>query len=379
MIMRFTRAAACLLLVTSVGCAGDRAAGPASDVALSPLEASLALVPLDPFGRGAALQNSPRCASRPYRQFDFWVGKWDVFGGPNLAGSSLVESVLDGCAMVENWTSASFGKGRSLNAYDASTGMWSQMWVGSGGCPFSAIQMEGRFEDGSMTLTGRKEQPQGFLVPTSCGAPQPFVVFARTDRFRWTALANGEVLQQFTGSNDDAPVPPLSPPSSGIGLRYARVDALRPLEPFDPSFCPARAAAKQFDFMLGSWTVRSSDGSGPAARATFRKDVRDCLVEETFTGPGGYEGMSFNTFDVFTQRWMRTYVDNQGQRLLLTGFLVNGEMVLSGTKHLPGRRGVEVRVTWRPSLAGDVVQRWAHSHDGGTTWEQTAEIVYSRS
>jgi hypothetical protein len=76
---------------------------------------------------------------------------------------------------------------------------------------------------------------------------------------------------------------------------------------------------------------------------------------------------------------MRTYVDNRGQRLVLSGFLVNDEMVLSGTKHLPGRRELGVRVTWSPSASGDVIQRWAHSRDGGTTWERTAEIIYSRS
>lgn len=290
----------------------------------------------------------------------------------------VVESELDGCAILENWTSAFQGTGRSLNAYDASTGKWSQMWVGSGGCQFGTIMMEGGFENGSMTLLGRREQPLGFTVVAPCGPPTPIIVHVRTDLFRWTLLESGSVLQQFTAANDDAPLPELEPPASLAGLRYDSVDAITPLDPPMGSFCPNRAAAKQFDFMLGTWTVHQGNGDGAQGTAVYRKDQRDCLVEERFAGPGGYEGLSFNTFDVFTQEWVRTYVDNDGQRILMTGGISDGAMVLTGTK--AGASGdVEVRISWRPESASRVVQRWEYSRDGGASWQAGRDVLYTRS
>src|SRR5262245_6018842 len=105
---------------------------------------SLSLVPLDAYGLGAAAHG---CSGTPYRQFDFWLGRWDVFTGTTLAGTNEVKSRVDGCVVEENWTSAGLGRGRSLNAYDAATGTWSQFWVGSGGCQFSVILIEGGFAD----------------------------------------------------------------------------------------------------------------------------------------------------------------------------------------------------------------------------------------
>src|ERR1700741_5316479 len=57
------------------------------------------------------------CVNDPERhRFDFWIGEWDVTtpdGKP--AGSSVIESVSGGCALLENWTSRSGGRGKSLN------------------------------------------------------------------------------------------------------------------------------------------------------------------------------------------------------------------------------------------------------------------------
>ena len=340
------------------------------------IAASASLLPIDVLGSNHAPPGQA-CKAPGYRQFDFWVGKWDVFGpAGGLAGTNIVNSQLGGCVVEENWTGAGIGRGRSLNVYDAATNMWSQMWVASSGCPNAVIIIEGKFENGSMTMRGRKEQPLGFLFAPPCSAPPPFVVFARNNLIRWTALESGSVLQQFTASNDNAPLPEPPPVSSGVGLRYDRVNAVTPLNPADPSFCPSRAAAHQFDFMLGSWNVHQGNGNGVQGTATFSTDMQGCLVEERVTGPGGYEGWSFNTFDVFTQKWHRTYVDTDGVRLLLDGGLVDGSMVLTGAKQ--GSSSVHVRVSWIPDGVDRVVQRWEYSRDGGTSWTNARELVYTR-
>jgi len=111
----------------------------------------------------------------------------------------------------ENWTGAGLGHGRSLNFYDASTGTWSQMWVSSGGCPTGVIIIEGTFANGSMTMTGRKEQPEGFVLGPPCAPPPPVVSFVRTNLIRWTRIDGGAVLQEFSASNNGDPLPPLGP------------------------------------------------------------------------------------------------------------------------------------------------------------------------
>ena len=374
--MRLSRAAAllaALIAVAASACGDETVTDPAEPAIPSRISASL--VPLDVFGLGAG----PRgCESAAHRQFDFWLGSWDVFGGGGLAGTNEVRSRIGSCVVEENWTSAFQGRGRSLNAYDAASGTWTQMWVASGGCPSGVLVMAGTFAAGSMTLQGTRTQPEGFLFAPPCAPPPPVVVTTRTDLFRWTPLPSGSVLQQFVSANDGAPLPPLPPPSAGIGLRYDPVAEVTSLSPADPSFCPTRAAAHQFDFMLGTWQVHQGNGNGVQGTATFTADLNTCLIEETFTGPGDYEGLSFSSFDVFTQLWTRTWMDSDGRRLIMTGGLdANGVMVLRGSRSGSGGRSVDVRIIWQPEGPNDVLQRWEFSKDGGETWT-AKEIRYSR-
>jgi hypothetical protein len=373
----FRRAAALAAVsaaVLAAACGEDTATDP-NPVPSIQADVSLSLVPLDVYGLGAAAHG---CGGARNRQFDFWLGRWDVFTGTTLVGTNEVKSRVDGCVVEENWTSASLGRGRSLNAYDAAIGTWSQFWVGSGGCQFSVVLIEGGFADGSMTMQGSRTQPEGFFVAPPCGPPPGTVVTTHTDLIRWTLLQSGDVLQQLASAND-APIVPPPDPSTGNGLRYESVSQMTPLSPADPSFCPFRAAARQFDYMLGTWTVHQGNGAGAQGTATFTNDLRTCLVEENFTGPGGYEGLSYNTFDLFTLQWIRTWVDSQGRRIVMRGGPdETGAMVLQGTRPAPGGRSVEVRITWKPVGADEVLQVWAYSTDGGGSWKGEKEIRYTK-
>jgi len=82
----------------------------------------------------ASTPTAPDCSGPEFHQFDFWIGKWDVFdtrsGKP--AGSSLIESLYGGCVLRENWSEPGFSGG-SLNIYDRRTGTWRQTWTDSSG------------------------------------------------------------------------------------------------------------------------------------------------------------------------------------------------------------------------------------------------------
>lgn len=92
---------------------------------------------------------SPRCSSPQHRQFDFWLGEWEVKQGGKTAGRNTIRSILDGCAISEEWSGTGGFKGNSLNFYNADTKRWHQTWIDSQG---QSLALEGELEAGSMTL-----------------------------------------------------------------------------------------------------------------------------------------------------------------------------------------------------------------------------------
>jgi tetratricopeptide (TPR) repeat protein len=96
----------------------------------------------------------PCSADAHSRQFDFWIGEWDVYqtNTKNLVGHSIIQSISGGCAILENWTSlAGAHNGKSINYYDTVSKTWEQDWVGSSG----DIQRytNGKYENEKMTFT----------------------------------------------------------------------------------------------------------------------------------------------------------------------------------------------------------------------------------
>ncbi|MGV3527661.1 MAG: hypothetical protein ACO1OO_02110 [Flavisolibacter sp.] len=80
------------------------------------------------------------CSSDPvYRQFDFWIGEWDVYNLKGMkSGESKISLILDSCIILEEWTSmAAPGafpyKGKSFNTYNAKVKQWQQTWVDNAG------------------------------------------------------------------------------------------------------------------------------------------------------------------------------------------------------------------------------------------------------
>ncbi len=96
---------------------------------------------------------TPPCEAEVHRQFDFWIGEWDVFpnaGGDQVA-TSRIERASNGCAIRETWMPLGGGGGSSLSTYDPQTSTWHQLWVG--GQP-GRVFFEGGLVDGAMVLTG---------------------------------------------------------------------------------------------------------------------------------------------------------------------------------------------------------------------------------
>jgi hypothetical protein len=125
------------------------------------------------------------CAAPEHRQFDFWIGEWEVTrpdGAP--AGRNRIESILDGCALRESWTGAKGGSGNSYNAYDRQRGRWHQTWVDNGGL---VLRLDGTFAAGKMVLSGESRDSAGARV---------------LNRITWQETAPGAVRQLWETSRD---------------------------------------------------------------------------------------------------------------------------------------------------------------------------------
>ena len=141
------------------------------------------------------------CVSLPEsRQFDFWIGDWDVKTPQGqMAGTSSVNLILGQCVIFENWTGIG-SAGKSFNFYDTSDKKWHQTWVDDKG---TFTHYVGAFQDGKMTIVGKA------------------VIGGKTAmaKITFSQLPNGDVRQFGENSMDDGktwtPVP-------GFDLIYTR-------------------------------------------------------------------------------------------------------------------------------------------------------------
>ena len=92
------------------------------------------------------------CTAPEYRQFDFWLGDWNVQDtAGNPAGTNRITSIQGGCVLFENWNGAKNGTGNSFNMYDASDKKWRQTWVDNQG---GRLDLSGGLREGKMVLEG---------------------------------------------------------------------------------------------------------------------------------------------------------------------------------------------------------------------------------
>ncbi len=99
------------------------------------------------------------CSDDLFRQFDFWVGDWDVYTlDGKKAGENSIQIEENGCLLVERWTGASGGTGQSYNYVDLATNKWRQIWVSNWG---TIDYAGGLNEDGAMRLEGEIAYPNG--------------------------------------------------------------------------------------------------------------------------------------------------------------------------------------------------------------------------
>ena len=129
----------------------------------------------------------PGCTDEVHRQFDFWLGTWDVTpaGQDEATAVNRITAEHGGCVVLEQYEHGAF-TGMSINFYDAARETWHQSWMSNTG---GAVYLEGGLnDDGEMVLTDRD-----LPVAETSGT---------INRVTWTPLAPGEVRQHWQQSQD---------------------------------------------------------------------------------------------------------------------------------------------------------------------------------
>jgi hypothetical protein len=124
------------------------------------------------------------CDGREHRQFDFWLGDWNVrTPAGKLAGVNRIASEYGGCVLHERYTTGGGYSGESLNTYDAARKVWHQTWVDNSG---TLLLLEGGLRGESMVLEGQTAGSDGAVT---------------RHRITWTPHADGSVRQHWESTD----------------------------------------------------------------------------------------------------------------------------------------------------------------------------------
>ncbi|GAN00491.1 hypothetical protein U91I_04157 [alpha proteobacterium U9-1i] len=110
---------------------------------------------------GAVQPSRPTgCVAAENRQFDFWVGEWDVsptgVQNPMTIGENTISLHEQGCVIMEYWRPFAGPHGHSINSYDATDQKWHQTWADATG---RRTEYGGTFQDGVMRLDMENPPP----------------------------------------------------------------------------------------------------------------------------------------------------------------------------------------------------------------------------
>jgi len=135
----------------------------------------------------AALAISARaapCDTPAHRDFDFWVGHWQVHTPDGkLAGTNRITREYGGCVLHERYQTGRGYEGESLNSYDIGRKVWHQTWVDNAG---TLLLLEGGLRDGQMVLEGQTVDAQGAV---------------QHHRITWSPQPGGRVRQHWQSTD----------------------------------------------------------------------------------------------------------------------------------------------------------------------------------
>ena len=130
----------------------------------------------------ALVERYKPCNTPEYRQFDFWVGDWNVesAAAPGTVSHNRITLINDGCTLREEYDTPQGYVGTSLNFYDSGRKGWHQTWIDNQG---GGLVLEGGLQGRDMVLQSAEAAGQ-------------------IQRITWTPLPDGRVRQHWQSSAD---------------------------------------------------------------------------------------------------------------------------------------------------------------------------------
>jgi tetratricopeptide (TPR) repeat protein len=122
------------------------------------------------------------CNLPEHRQFDFWVGEWDVTSpaNPGWSSTNRITLIHDGCTLHESYESPGGYAGSSFSFFDEKSGKWYQTWIDNQGRP---LFLEGGYKKPDMIMVDDRD-------------PE------KIQRIAWTRLKDKRVRQHWERSTD---------------------------------------------------------------------------------------------------------------------------------------------------------------------------------
>lgn len=313
------------------------------------------------------------CPEAQAREFDFWIGSWDVRNLVRATGADpftetgaatdRVYAVLDGCAIVEHWSgqpfpSAGVIEGYSIRAFDPLNGQWDLVLLWPIQSPPEFVHLTGRFEDGVGNFHHMSTNEQGDTTWQRLTFTD-----VSEDAFRWH---NG--ISTVGGAAY----------ASTWEMRFRRRPLIATGLLNGPSLTARRCPSgehRPFDSWLGEWAgTRVLDGDSTGVLMRMDRILGGCAVTASaHAEDGSWASYLVRAFSASSRAWIEYAITSDRIDLVRReGRLSAGELVMTDAPPLTGRWS---RTVWR--LAGESLEVVDYRYDDGE-WEPVAVNRYGR-
>lgn len=353
-------------------------------------------------GPAAVADDEQAVCDRPEaRQFDFWIGEWDVVNRNRTEDSATwyvtgratdrVYAVAGGCAIVEHWRGEAFGThilGYSVRAVDEESGKWKLvlLWPQPGRTRFGVRY--GSFRHGRGLFSKEVTGPDGATF---------------LSRFVFSDVGSDSLRWESNRSTDGGRTW-----SARWIMEFRRRDPIRDAGLWNgPTAgthrCPG-PEHRAFDEHVGEWRgIRRSPGDreGIAVRARFEPILDGCAVMDRIWSTGTSEPWEIyrvRAWEAEGDHWVEYRIDTdrgdlhrrEAERIedgwrftevpaaapLDAGEGAAGD-ASAGRREAgssAGSRSVRDRTVWTIRDGGDPVLVEQRSIDGGETWTELYRI-----
>lgn len=315
---------------------------------------------------GPATANNEVCSSPKDREFDFWIGEWDIENrqsnpgnptDPNLysTGSAVARifPVAGGCGIAELWDGElSWGhvRGFSLRSYDADADKWTLLlnWP----APNAGVSA------GFTTLEGRFRHARGEFFNSFAGTDGTTV----RNRFTFSDIGPASYRWDSALSTDDG----VSWKTNWImeGSRRGSADVKGPgrgpLIDEEAEACQKATGPNDLTFLEGDWS--GSARSGAPVQLEVLTVMGGCAVLEYVSVGGDQPSEEFRVraFRADDDHWVQYAVSNQQE-----GLRKRISKVVDGRLEWFAADATEAAESWQ--VDDDQVLHWARGGAEGKT------------